>query len=87
MSRFSRIKKYAEFMLIVLLWTTLIMRSMEFLSDSLALMKFSPYLDKIDIGALVLFFNVYNFHLITIILCAGFLVIYYALKNKEKEKN
>ena len=47
--------------------------------------KIKPILDQVEIGAMILFTTNLNSEFLELILCAGFLLIYLSIKNKNKE--
>lgn len=45
-----------------------------------------PFIDEVEIGALLLFVTNFNFLFVELILCSGFLLIYLSIKAKKEEK-
>jgi len=80
--RTFNLSQKAEKGLLYLIWIFLVSRIMEGVKNAYYLMKIKPFMLEMEIEPLMFFFQVYLLNIIIIVLCAGFLLLYYRRARK-----
>jgi len=76
------ISQKVEKALLYFIWIFFFSRIMEGIKNAYYLMKIKPVMLDLEILPLMFFFQVYLLNIVIIVLCAGFLLLYYRRARK-----